>query len=431
MDILFSNITVLTMDEDRPLLSNAYLGITGRKISWLSTEPPAETPDTVINGANKVVLPGFYNTHTHLAMSVFRGYADGYELDTWLKEHIWPAEAKLTREAVRAANTLGIAEAVAAGTVSFTDMYFHEPDLAELCLEIGVMGNLSNGAMSFDGSYNRENDRAWHEMVALVEHYHNRGGLVKADACIHAEYTSNPAVWETIGGFAKEKGLNMHLHLSETRAEHEGCVAKYGETPAAILNRHGLFDTRTTAAHCVFVTEEDMDILHQKDVTAVHDPGSNLKLASGVMNYGKMREHGVRLSMATDSASAINTTELFFELKLTAILHAGINNDSLLVPAHEALHMATAAGAYAQGRELESGCLKTGFDADLMVIDLDKPHLIPCHDVVSNVVYAARPSDVWLTMCKGKTLYKNGEWLTIDIERAKHDMLHVALPTIL
>ena len=431
MDTLFSNITLITMDAEKPLLTNAYLGVEGRKITWLDTAPPPVKPKTVVNGANKVVLPGFFNTHTHLAMSVFRGFADGYELHTWLQEHIWPAEAKLTREAVRAAKTLGIAEAVASGTVAFTDMYFHEPDLAELCLEIGVMGNLSNGAMSFDGGYVKENDRAWREMLELAEHYHNKEGLVKADACIHGEYTSNPVVWETISGYAKEKGLNMHIHLSETRSEHEDCIAKYGEPPAAILARHGVFDTRTTAAHCVFVSEEDMRLLHEKDVTAVHDPGGNLKLASGVMNYQKMREHGVRLSMATDSACAINTTELFFDLKLTAILHAGLNYESTLVPAMEALEMATAAGAYAQGRERESGRLKVGFDADLMVIDLDKPHLIPCHDVVSNVVYAGRPSDVWLTMCKGKTLYKNGEWLTLDIERAKHDMVHVALPTIL
>ena len=216
--------------------------------------------------------------------------------------------------------------------------------------------------------------------------------------------------------------------MSETRAEQEACVARYGVTPAALLDKYGVFSTRATAAHCVHVTPEDMDLLAARQVTAVHDPGSNLKLASGIQQTAKLLE--VNVSLATDSACAINTNELFFELKLAAILHKGTQLDPTLIPAQTALRLATRNGAFAQGREQESGMLRVGIDADFIALDFDKPHLLPCHDVVSNVVYAARPTDVCLTVCKGKVLYENGQWLTLDIERIKHDVKHIALPCI-
>ncbi|NLT58359.1 MAG: amidohydrolase [Clostridiales bacterium] len=430
MYTLFQNIALVTMDPEKPLLQNAFLGISDRKIAWIGTAPPPERPDLVVNGQNKVALPGFFNTHTHLAMGVFRGFADEYDLDTWLREHIWPAEAKLTYEAVRAANTLSLAEGIAAGTVSFTDMYFGEPGLAELCLSVGVMGNLSNGATCFSEQYVPQQDRAWRETIELADHYHNREGLIKADVGLHAEYTSNPQVWQVVAALAAERGLNMHVHLSETRPEHDNCVKKYGMTPTALLDSYGIFGTRTTAAHGVFVTEQDMELLRARDVTVAHDPSGNLKLASGVMNLPRLRQKGVRVALATDSACATNTNEMYYDLKLTAILHSGLAGDPTLVSAADSLQMATVAGAYAQGREAESGMLRVGFDADLQVLDLDKPHLLPCHDLISNIVYAARPSDVCMTLCKGKTLYKEGEWLTLDIERAKREMVEIAVKTI-
>ena len=430
-DLLFCDVTVLTVDEARPVLRHAYLGVTGRKITWLDTNPPQGRARRTLTAPDYVLLPGFFNTHTHLGMSVLRGYADDYELDTWLKKYIWPAEAKLTEAAVTAANALSLAEAIASGTISFTDMYFFEPQLAQLCLSAGCMANLSNGAMSFDQHYDKAADRAWGEMEVLARDYHNAdGGRIKADAAIHAEYTSHPEVWEAVSAFAREKGLNVHVHLSETRAEQEACVARYGMAPAALLDKYGVFSTRATAAHCVHVTPEDMDLLAARQVTAVHDPGSNLKLASGIQQTAKLLEKGVNVSLATDSACAINTNELFFELKLAAILHKGTELDPTLIPAQTALRLATRNGAFAQGREQESGMLRVGMDADFIALDFDKPHLLPCHDVVSNVVYAARPTDVCLTVCKGKVLYENGQWLTLDIERIKHDVKHIALPCI-
>ncbi len=429
-DLLFCDVTVLTMDDERPILTHAYLGVSGRKIAYLDTVPPQGKARRTLTAPDYVLLPGFFNTHTHLGMSILRGYADDCELDTWLKQYIWPAEAKLTQEAVTASNSLSLAEGIASGTISFTDMYFFEPQLAELCLTAGCMANLSNGAMSFDEHYDKAADRAWAEIEILARDYHNADGRIKADVAIHGEYTSHPEVWEVASAFAAERGLNMHIHLSETKAEHEACIARYGKTPTAMLDKYGVFGTRTTAAHCVHVTEEDMDILAARHVTAVHDPGSNLKLASGVQNTAKLLQKGVNVSLATDSACAINTNELFFELKLAAILHKGIHLNPTLISADEALRLATKNGAFAQGRELESGVLRVGMDADLIALDFDKPHLLPCHDVASNVVYAARPTDVCLTMCKGAVLYENGQWLTLDIERIKYDVKNIALPCL-
>jgi len=310
-------------------------------------------------------------------------------------------------------------------------MYFYEPELAELLLEVGMMGNLSNGATCFTDTYVPSDSRAHREMIELTERYHGKDGLIKADASVHGEYTSNAQVWEVMAGYAKENCLNMHVHLSETRLEHEGCLSRHGMTPTSLFAKHGLFDTRTTAAHCVHVTEEDMGILAAFDVTAAHDPGGNLKLASGIMNYPLMKQRGVRVALSTDSACAVNTNDMLFDIKLAAILHRGVHQDATLLPAFEVLRMATSAGAYAQGREHETGVLRVGYDADLIAIDLDKPHLLPSHSILSNIVYAARPSDVWMTMCKGRVLYRQGQWLTLDIERVMHDAVHVAQACIL
>ena len=431
----FKDVTVVTMDEHMRVLEHAHVLVDGSRISYVGVTPPDAAKAAgyeQVDCRGKVLCPGLYNTHLHIAMTAFRGYADEYTLKVWLEEHIWPAEHRLTAKATAPACTIGLAECISTGTVGFTDMYFFEPQLASMCLEAGIMANLSNSVVTFDPDYDPTKDRAYLETMELIKSYHGAGdGRIKADVSIHGEYTSPPRVHRMFADIAKSHNLNMHVHLSETKLEQDECIARHGKTPAAVLNDSGVFDTRTTAAHCVWVTEDDMDLLAAKDVTAVHDPGGNLKLASGIQNYVAMKRHGVRLSLATDSACAINTNDLFFDMKLAAILHKGIHYDPTLLPAQEALYMATVAGAYAQGREHESGRIMEGFDADLMLLDFHKPHLHPCHNVISNIVYAAKGSDVCLTMCKGKVLYKDGVFTTLDIERAYYDMEHTTLPCIL
>jgi 5-methylthioadenosine/S-adenosylhomocysteine deaminase len=223
----------------------------------------------------------------------------------------------------------------------------------------------------------------------------------------------------------------MHVHLSETAKEHEECKARYGgKTPAQVLAEHGVFDTRATAAHCVYVTEADMALLAEKQVTVAHNPVSNLKLASGIAPVAKMLERGVNVALGTDGVASNNNHDLFEEMKLAALLQKGVSGDPTLLPAHEALKMATRGGAFAQGREKEIGMLKVGYDASLIMLDTDAAHLQPVHDPLSTAVYSARGFDVCMTMVRGKVLYEDGAFHTIDLARIRHALKDRVMPVL-
>jgi len=319
------------------------------------------------------------------------------------------------------------AEMLATGTIAYTDMYMQLPRMAEAAVDGGLYANVSNGAMCFNpAGYCFETDGVTKQNREVLERFHKAdNGRVKLDVSIHAEYTSFPGLWKDFSAYAKENDLNMHIHLSETRSEHENCIAKYGKTPTAILAEHGVFDTRATAAHCVWISEEDMDILKEKQVTVAHNPVSNLKLASGVAPVAKMLEKGVRVALGTDGVCSNNNHDLFEEIKLSALLQKGMTGDPRLVPAHQALYMATRAGAFAQGREQEIGQLKEGFDASLILIDYEKPGLYPVHNPQSTLAYSVRGGDVYMTMIRGKVLYQNGVYTTLDIERIREKLFPI------
>ena len=213
----------------------------------------------------------------------------------------------------------------------------------------------------------------------------------------------------------------MQVHLSETRREHEECIAKYGKTPARLFCDAGVFDAKTLAAHCVWVTDEDLDIFSEKGVSVAHNPMSNLKLASGVARVPELLRRGINVGLGTDGVASNNNADLFEELKLTAVLHKGISGDPRAITAAQALRCATYGGAVAQGREGECGVIALGMDADFILVDFEAPHLTPCHNPISNLVYAARGSDVCMTVVRGTVLYENGEFTTLDAERILHD----------
>ena len=303
-------------------------------------------------------------------------------------------------------------------------MYMHLPKMAEAAVDGGLYANISNGAMCFNpAGYCFDTDSVTGQNREVLERFHKvDNGRVKLDVSIHAEYTSFPGLWQDFSAYAAENGLNMHIHLSETRAEHENCIAKYGKTPAAILAENGVFNTRATAAHCVWVSDADMDLLREKQVTVAHNPVSNLKLASGIAPVARMLEKGVNVALGTDGVCSNNNHDLFEEIKLAALLQKGVSGDPRLVPAQQALKMATRAGAFAQGREREIGQLKEGFDASLILVDTGKPGLYPVHNPVSTLAYSARGGDVYLTMIRGKVLYENGIYTALDMERIRSKM---------
>lgn len=432
MDTLFSNVTVVTMDERMSVWTNAFVGVTDGKISWLNKKAPEEKPAQIIDAAGMVLMPGLINCHTHLPMALLRGYADDLALQEWLNDYIFPREDHLDARSVKAATLLGIAECLRFGITSVSDMYYFSEAEAEAIAESGIKANLSRGTSMFLGDdFDFETFPACQELVALHEKWNGYdGGRIKIEASIHAEYTSSYQLWDALSEYAINNGLGMHVHLSETKKEHEECVEKYGLTPAQLLDCHHVFDTRTTAAHCVHLSGEDMALLAKRGVSAVHCPVSNLKLASGCADVMGMVKAGMNVCLGTDSVASNNNLDLFEEIKACALMAKGKTGDPTAVPAEAALMMATVCGARAQGREQECGMIKEGLDADLILLDFSQPHLIPCHNVLSQLVYAASGHDVVMTMVRGKILYAAGKYPTIDLGAVVQELHDYAIPTV-
>lgn len=429
--ILFSGVSAVTMDEDMPVRPDSFVLVSDGKIVSVSDAPPPDFTGETIDGRGKVLMPGLINCHTHIPMTILRGYADDYDLQTWLTKYIFPVEAKLDGRCVRAGALLGIAEAIASGTTSFTDMYYFCDDILAAVEETGIKANISRGTSLFTEDFSFDSHEGCIDMRRLHREWHGRDfGRIRIEASIHAEYTSNPRLWAAVGEYAADNGLGMHVHLSETRKEHEGCVAKYGATPAAILDRYGVWNTRAVAAHCVWVTEPDMDLLAERGVNVSHNPVSNLKLASGIAPVPALLAKGINVALGTDSVASNNSHDLFEEIKTAALIHKGASGNPRAVSALDALRLATVNGARAQGRAGECGRIAPGLDADLILLDFDRPHLVPCHNVLSNLAYSARGSDVVLTMVRGRILYRDGAFTTIDLGKVRRELDEYVLPRL-
>ena len=432
MDTLFSHVSVVTMDARMSVWIDAFVGVTDGKISYLGKKPPEEKPGQIIDGTGMVMMPGLINCHTHLPMALLRGYADDLVLQTWLNDYIFPREEHLDARAVKAATLLGIAECLRFGVTSVSDMYYFDEAIAEAVAESGIKANLSRGTSMFLGDeFDFETFPACRELVELHEKWHGYdNGRIQIECSIHGEYTSTYQLWDALAEYAINNRLGMHVHLSETKTEHDACVEKYGLTPAQLLDCHHVFDSRAIAAHCVHLTGDDMRLLARRGVSAVHCPVSNLKLASGCADVMGMVKAGMNVCLGTDSVASNNNLDLFEEIKACALMAKGKTGDPTAVPAEAALMMATVCGARAQGREKECGQIAVGMDADLILLDFNQPHLIPCHNILSNLVYAASGHDVALTMVRGKILYFAGKYFTIDLGAVAQELHDYAIPTV-
>lgn len=431
MDTLFSNVTIVTMDEAMHVYFDAYLGVTDGKISYLAREAPKEKTKRLVPGEGMVLMPGLINCHTHLPMSVLRGYADDVELSSWLNDYIFPHEDRLDGRSAKAAALLSIAECVRFGTTSISDMYNFCDEIAEAVAESGIKANIARGATLFGEDFDFETHPACRELVALKEKWDGYdNGRIRVEASVHGEYTSDYRLWDALSEFAINEKVGMHVHLSETKAEHEQCLERNGLTPAQVLDCHHVFDVPTVAAHCVHVTQEDMQLLAKRHVSAAHCPVSNLKLASGCADVLGMVKAGMNVCLGTDSVASNNNLDLFEEIKAAALMAKGKTGDPKALPAEAALMMATVCGARAQGRSAECGVIELGMDADLILLDFNQPHLIPCHNVLSQLVYAASGHDVALTMVRGKILYADGKYPTLDIAGALKELHDYAIPRV-
>ena len=429
MDILFSKVIAVTMADRLPVVYGAYVGVTEGKISYISQSPPEEPADRVIDGRGMVLMPGLINCHAHIPMTPLRGYGDDHNLTEWLNDYIFPKEDLWDDRAIRAATLLGLAEMLRFGTTSVSDMYYFSDTVCQCVDEVGIKGNISRSVTVFEDDYCFDKHAPSQEMVALKEKWHGHdNGRILVEASIHAEYTSFDKVWQGLAEYAINEGIGMQVHVSETQNEHESCLDKYGLTPAQILDVSHVWDTRAVAAHCVYLTDEDMELFARRGVSPVHCPNSNLKLASGIAPVRKMLDKGLNVTLGTDGVSSSNNADLFEAIKLAALLSNGSTLDPTSLTAYQALKLATVNGAKAQGRENECGMIAPGLDADLIMLDFTQPHLIPCHNPISNLVYAASGHDVCLTMVRGRILYENGVYPTIDMESVLREFNDYVIP---
>ncbi len=431
MSTLFTNVTALLMDEDFTTLRYGYVSVEGSRIAYVGTKRPPGSFDEVIDCTGKVIMPGFVNAHTHVPMTLMRGYGGGHNLQDWLHNFIFPAEARLDDRAVAAGTALGLAEMIASGVTCIADMYMRTEVIARQVLEAGISANLSCGGVYFGEpeQFSPATCNDCQNQQSLTEEWHNANeGQILVDASIHGEYTSCAPLWEWMSDYAHTHGLRMHAHISETRSEHEASLARHGLTPIQLLDKYGVWDNGGIAAHCVYTTPEDWAIMADKGVAAVHNPCSNLKLGSGIAPVPAMMEAGVNIALGTDGMSSHNSADLFADMKLAAILPCGVGCDPMAMNARSVLEMATVNGARALGRR--TGRIAEGFMADLILVDFEAPNLFPCHDVAENMVFSAHGSNVVMNMARGSIIYRNGEFRTLDLERIREEVRRYALPLI-
>ena len=370
----------------------------------------------VYDGTGKVLMPAFYNAHGHSPMCLMRGYGENLPLDRWLNEKIFPFEDKLYSEAVYWSTLLTMAESIRYGIVSTSDMYYFIDDMVRAISVSGMKSNISR-AVAGIGCERLEDCIGYREMSETIMMYDGfANGKIIIEASAHAEYTNSEYFLRAIAETAKEFDVRMHVHVAETENETRGCIERYGRTPVAFLNDCGIFDVPSNAAHCVWLTDEDRDILAEKKVSVSSNTVSNMKLASGICDVPALYAKGINVAIGTDSVASNNSLNYFEEMKLFALCGKYMSMDPSAMTPQQVLRSATRSGALAQGRD-DAGLIKEGFKADLIVVDASAPNMKPSHDILNALIYSADGKDVCLTMCDGKVLYRDGIYMTMDIER--------------
>jgi len=417
MKILFKNISYI--DENFAVQEHSDILIENEHIASIGKDIDVDGCDKVIDGDNKLLSPGFYDIHSHIPMSLLRGYAEDLKLQEWLMDWVFPFEAHLNSEHIYNGTMLGIAEALRFGIVSITDMYMDTAAIAESCAETGFKASLA--LMAPVGSSSDPFPYAGAEDILKKWHKAEDGRII-VNAAVHAEYTTRREFVEAVAAFAKENDLRLHTHISETAFEHEECKQRHnGLTPIAYFADCGAFDVPATAAHCVHIEPEDIIIMKEKGVSLATNPVSNGKLSSGMAPLEDCRKAGINIGLGTDGVSSNNALNMLADLRSMIWYQRIKYNDPTVFDAKTAWKLATRNGALAQGRE-DCGLIKEGFRADLIMFDLDKPYLYPRFNILNNLVYSAQGTDIVMTMVDGKILYQDGEYTTLDLRKVIADV---------
>ena len=433
MDTLISNVTAVTMNPKMEVIFGAYIGIADGKIVSISKSAPEQPPKTIVDGTGMVAIPGLINCHTHLATSVLRCFTDDLTGSEAL-EALLQKEAKMDSRTAKAAATLSIAECLRFGTTSVSDLYYYPNATAEAVAESGIKANLALSSYRFidqNEEFDFDTDEQCQELCRVVDKWHGYdNGRIKIDAGIYAEYTSNYKLWEALAGYACEKGLGLQLHLAESQSEVDSCLDRTGMGPGELLNCHNLFAVPATAAGCTFLEPQERALLGRKKVTAVATPLCAAKNGLPSTPIADCVKAGMNVALGTGGAVECGNLDLFEVIRYAAMAERSRTGDASSLPASAALMMATVTGAQAQGRSAECGMLCEGMDADIVLVDFSAPHLIPCHNVLNGLVWSAKGGDVAMTMVRGRILYQNGSFPTLDLRAAVEELTQYAIPTL-
>lgn len=391
--------------------------IEGNKIASIGKASEELKADNVINGQGKLAVPGFVNAHTHASMTLLRSYADDMNLMDWLNNMIWPIEAKMRKKDIYAGAMLAAVEMIKTGTTTFVDMYGDMEQVAQMTIETGLRGVLARGIIGVAPN----GEQAFQENKELFDNYHGAAdGRITVMFGPHAPYTCPPDFLRRVAEAAKERNADVHIHLSETKGEVDNCLKDYGKTPMEIMEETGIFDCGTLGAHCVWLSDKDIEIMARHNVRVAHNPGSNMKLASGIAPVPKLLNAGVCVGLGTDGASSNNNLDMLEEIRLAALLHKVDTLDPLAVPAFEALKMGTEYGAKAAGID-NLGRLEKGAIADITLFDMSGYAWQPKFDLVSLLVYSAPSSSADTVIVDGNILMEKGELKTVDEEKVIYE----------
>ena len=428
-DSVVLGAVVVTMEPGAEPIRDGAVAIADGKVAAVG---PAEAlldlapTGEVLNATDCLVMPGLVNTHSHLAMTLLRGFADDLPLVEWLENHIWPAERRwMNRDTVRLGTELAVAEQLLAGVTTTTDMYFFGDEVARVLADAGMRGVVAESLIDFATPRCSGPDEMLERQRELIDAYADHP-LITPSVAAHSPYSVSAQTLVAEAELAESMGVPLQIHLSETRWEVEKLIAEKGVSRVSYLADLGVLSERVVAAHCVHVSPEDIDLLAEFEVGVSHNPVSNLKLSSGVSPVPTMVARGLKVGLGTDGAASNNTLDLLRDLQLAALVHKGVTGDPTALPAPTLVEMVTTAGAAVLGLDGRVGRLAEGLEADLICLSMDGAHATPSYEPLAHIAYAARSSDVRHVIVAGRVVVRDRELLTLDVDRIRSEARDVA-----
>ena len=430
LDLLISGGTLLTMSQDMKVIEEPVIGVKDGNILFVNEgedESARRNAKETIDASDSIIMPGLINTHTHLPMSAFRGMADDLALMDWLNNHIFPAEAKyVNREMVYHSSMLSIAEMILSGTTTFCDGYFYEDAVVEAAIDAGMRAVPSQGFVDFPTSDIPDPSQRAAVAEAFIRKWSDASPLIDPALFCHAPYTCSPETLRMIKAIARSHDVPFLIHLAETKDETDDIKNRYGETPARHLHKLDVLDERTIAIHCVWLDDEEMNILAGCGVKVSHTPESNMKLAAGTAPVPEMLRKGITVGLGTDGCASNNDLDLILEMGTAARIHKVSSMDPAAMDAKTTLKMATIEGAKVLGIDDKTGSIEAGKRADIIIMDMKKPHLTPLYNPYSPIIYSASGADVSTSIINGKIVMQDRRLLAMDIRNIMEEVREIA-----